>query len=436
MKIPNIIRSIFLILPLLAVFTQHSQAQEGGYYDDDYLRYDDHIYRDSIVTVQLFRKGWKDGFPILNLRGDNQLLMSFEDLSGLVENFAYEIIHCNADWQPSQLRRMEFMRGMNEIFIENYRYSGNTREQFIRYEFAFPNDNLEILKSGNYILRVFDTDNDKTLITRRFLVFEDLVDVEMDIKRATKARYRETHHEVDFTLHEKRYKLVNPYTNLKTVVMQNRRWDNAITDLEPRSLRNGKLIYDYFEENLFPGNNEFRFFDTRNLTHRAQTTERIEVYRGLNHVHLVPDEVYSTKIYLDRPDINGQYLVRNDDRRLGEIIDADYAWVHFTLPYPFPLKDGNLYIFGQLTDWKHNKSNELQYNEEKRQYEGSLYLKQGYYDYVYMYMKDGTSAGDLTLIEGNHAQAENDYAVLVYHRQNGEIYDRLVGFSSTSFPQR
>lgn len=432
----NIKRLFFTVLTIILIIPNTVSAQDDGYYDEEYLRYDDHIYRDSITTVQLFRLGWKDGFPILNLRGNNQLLMSFEDLTGLVENFAYEVIHCNADWQPSNLRRMEFAQGMNEIYIENYRYSGNTREQFIRYEFAFPNPNLELLKSGNYILRVFNTDDDRTIITRRFLVYEDLVNIEFDIKRSTQARYRETHHEVDFTLHEDRYQLVNPYTNLKTVIMQNRRWDNAITDLDPRFIRNGKLIYNYDEENLFPGNNEFRFFDTRNLTHRAQTTDFIEVFRGRNHVHLFPDEVFSTKVYLDRPDINGQYLVRNDDRRLGDITDADYAWIHFTLPYPFPLKDGNLYIFGQLTDWRHNKSNELQYNEEKRQYEGSLYLKQGYYDYVYMYMKDGTSAGDITLIEGNHAQAENDYAILVYHRPNGEIYDRLVGFNSTSFPPR
>lgn len=424
-----------LILTTSLSLTSVLKGQDKNYYDDSFLRYDNHIYKESIKTVQLFRDGWRDGFPLINLNSAEQLVLTFEDLSGLVENYAYSFVHCDANWKPSQLMPMEYLEGIQENLINNYEYSGNTRQQFIRYTLRFPNQNIKLTKSGNYLLKVFDMQNDELVLTRQFFVVENRVNVNFDIKRATQARYRLTHHEVDFSIQPGKYNLTNPYTDMKTVILQNHDWQGAMHNLKPTFVKSTELVFNYDDRNLFPGLNNWRFFDTRNLNYSAENTREVEVYNNRYNVFLEKDEPRKIKQYLDRGDINGGYLIRNDDRRLNDILEADYAWVHFALPYPQELKNGNLYIYGELSNWRIRDEFKLKYNSRAGQYETKLYLKQGYYNYLYMYTKEGSDSGDLTFIDGSHAQAENDYSIFVYHRQNSDIYDRLVGFNSTSFPR-
>ncbi len=45
---------------------------------------------------------------------------------------------------------------------------------------------------------------------------------------------------------------------------------------------------------------------------------------------------------------------------------------------------------------------------------------------MYVFLKDGTSFGDESWLEGNHYETENNYWILVYHRPQTERYDKLV----------
>ena len=125
-------------------------------------------------------------------------------------------------------------------------------------------------------------------------------------------------------------------------------------------------------------------------------------------------------------DLNGNRSIESENSN-NHSTESDYVWVHFTLPYDFPLVNGNLYLMGALTDWQFTEDAKMTYNFEKKVYEGTLYLKQGYYNYMYVFLEDGQKAGDATLIEGNHFETENDYSVYVYHRQEGSKYDELIG---------
>jgi hypothetical protein len=124
--------------------------------------------------------------------------------------------------------------------------------------------------------------------------------------------------------------------------------------------------------------------------------------------------------------MNGDFLIKVQEGSNSEV-EADYCYVTFFLPYDAPLTDGNLYVFGAFNAWKCNTENLLHYNPARFGYECTLYLKQGYYNYEYVFLKDGEVAADETLIEGMHYDTENDYSIYVYHRQPGTFYDQLIG---------
>ncbi|HSG68589.1 MAG TPA: hypothetical protein VK994_07780, partial [Bacteroidales bacterium] len=131
------------------------------------------------------------------------------------------------------------------------------------------------------------------------------------------------------------------------------------------------------------------------------------------------------KQYIRDDDLNGKYFVEREGAEFSDIA-ADYAYIHFTLPYQYPLVNGNLYIFGGLTQWDFTTDAMMEYDYEEHVYQKTLYLKQGYYNYAYVFLEDGEQAGDMTLIEGNHWETNNEYVILVYYREPGTYYDQLI----------
>jgi hypothetical protein len=68
----------------------------------------------------------------------------------------------------------------------------------------------------------------------------------------------------------------------------------------------------------------------------------------------------------------------------------------------------------------------MQYDTETKRYTKTLYLKQGYYEYNYAFLEDQKKEAEFVVVEGTHQETENDYSILVYYRQPGENYDRLI----------
>ena len=70
------------------------------------------------------------------------------------------------------------------------------------------------------------------------------------------------------------------------------------------------------------------------------------------------------------------------------------------------------------------------YNFETHQYEKAVLLKQGSYNYQYLFVPNNATVGETGPIEGNFYQAENEYSIYVYYRPMGARYDRLIGIKS------
>ncbi len=394
------------------------------------IKYEDHIYKDNINTVQLYVKDQPLSYPVLFLRDNKQLQLHFDDLDSKLHNYSYQLVHCNANWEPSGLVAQEFLEGFMSGFINDFQYSFNALVSYMHYKIEFPNEEIRFKLSGNYIIKVYeDNDPDKLVITRRFFVVDQRVKIKSDIHFATLARHRDFKQEVDFTLDLSLYPVTDPYLDLKVVLMQNRRWDNAITDLKPLFVRTPELVYNYEDNNLFDGGNEFRFFDTKDLRYQSMNVDGIQIIDKKTHVFILPEEPRSFVRYLSQQDINGLRLIKRDESPDANRA-ADYMQTHFTLKRQSPVYNGDVYVFGQLSDWKFQEKFKMKYVEVNNEYVLDVLLKQGYYNYCYMVLPKGSDKGDMAVIEGTHAETENEYYFFVYHRKQGEIYDRLVGFKT------
>lgn len=435
-----IIPGILLLLSAVACTAvspvRHSPVEKPGQAGEinnknikDFFLFGDFIHKNNVHTVLFNRKGFELAPPIIRLHSGEVLELRFDDLDADYKNYYFTVVHCNADWQPSELSPFEYLDGFFEDQVTIYARSINTRVPYSHYSLEFPNASMQPRVSGNYILKVYlDGDPGNLVLTRRFMVQEQLVQIDAGVGMANLVAYRDTKQQVSMEIHTGGYPVSNPQQDLRVIMTQNGRWDNAITNLRPRSIIGNRLVYDYEDQALFDGGNEFRRFDTRTL--RFLTERVAEINSSVRHwdVFLLPDQRRTFRRYSSDNDINGRYTIRNQDGR-NDMLESDYAWVHFSLPMDAPLASGGLYIMGELTHWHFSEEGQMSYNYVEKKYELSLLLKQGYYNYLYAFLEEGDTRADTGFIEGNHSITENDYSIYVYHRQPGTVHDRLVGIT-------
>lgn len=405
------------------------QGESANYYDDNYLRMSNFTYRPNVKSVTLSKKGWPLSSPIISLNEVTPLELGFDVLDSALGNFMYSIIHCDHSWNQSDLSFQEYIDGPPEDYLNEYDYSRNTFQKFIHYSLEIPNFNVRLTKSGNYIVKVYEAgDPDNLVLTRRFSVSEDLNDIQItyNVHQATRVKERYSHQEVDFEIAFGNYVLTNPYTDLNIVVLQNRCWETALLNLEPRFVKDRLLDYNYDGENTFLGLNEFRLFDIQNTRYNGQGVSRVTFQNKENHAYLEVAKSRSAITYLQRPDINGWYYIKSVQSVDESSIDADYVNVHFSLEQKTEIPNGDVYVYGALTDWKIKPEAKMLFDQSKMLYEVDMYLKQGLYNYMLVYVKDGESVPDMAYLEGSHFETENDYTILVYHRKIGLDYDRLI----------
>lgn len=414
----------FYLLGALPCYSQ------DDFFDNEFLRYEDWVYQANIKTAMLYKDGFELSAPVIQLGRGDQLRLRFDDLKGDYKQYSYTFIHCDAHWQPSKLLQTEYMKGFFDNQITNYAPSFNTIQGYTHYTVAFPNNDIQLTKSGNYLLIVFeDFDHEKIVLTRRFMVFEDLVKIEARVKPATILDDRQTKHEIDFNVMHENYQISNPFSEMTVVLRQNDRWDNAVVGLKPVFVKNQLITFDHDFDNTFSAGNEYRAFDIKSLRYYSERISNITYDSLHNHVYLIPDEKRTFKRYLTDPDINGDYLVKNDDGGDSHT-EADYTFVHFELLFDQVLVNGNVYVFGALSDWQFKPEFKMGYNYKRKSYMLIAYLKQALYNYEYVLLEDGKTAADNAYFEGSHWETENNYTIMVYHRPPGFYYDRLVGLST------
>ena len=421
MIVKKIIPSILLFVCLAL------NAMASGKADQSY--YQNSVYSEEIKSVKIYREGNELSNPEYAIGSDAKLVLKFDDLSEEAKNYSYTIIHCDADWNESYMQQSEYLDGITDIQITDYAMSYNTMVKFVNYQIQIPNEECTPKLSGNYALLVFENnDRSNLVLIQRFFVVEPLVRIEGLVKKATFDSFSGANQEVDFKIFHEKLQLLNPREDIKVVLMQNRRWDNAIRDLKPSNVQENVLEYDYSKENVFPGGNEFRFFDLRTSRHNGENVSELKFIRPYFHATLMPDEIRSNKTYIPYQEMNGNYVIESQDRVSDFDTECDYEFVHFFLKMQSQFLGGSVNVFGELTGWNANKTNEMKWSFEHGGYELTLLLKQGYYNYQYVYVANGAKKADAENIEGSFFITENEYQIFVYYHDKSGHYDRLVGF--------
>ncbi len=385
-------------------------------------------YSPTIRTVQLFKAGFELSAPVIQLGSSEALVLRFDDLQPGTENFTYTLVHCDAYWQPSDLLPGQYLSGAMSDLVPVGRQSYNTLQPFIHYEISFPNTMMRMERSGNYIVKVFrDGDENDVVLVRRFLVFEQMVDIEARVLASRQVDQRDVAQQLDLKVATSRLNVQDPFGEIHVTVLQNMRWDDARTGLRPRYVRGSELLYDMPDQALFMGGNEYRNFDLKDLRQPTQRVARVEPGLGAGpyHAWLFPESRRTIRNYNNQADLNGRYLVRNDMVD-GDPLGADYVNVHFTLPMETPLMD-ELYIYGGLTDFQCKEDFKMTWSAEAKGYTAEVLVKQGFIDFSFVTLARNSTVPDITAIEGSHYQTENDYLVLVYFTDHQRRCDRLVG---------
>ena len=174
------------------------------------------------------------------------------------------------------------------------------------------------------------------------------------------------------------------------------------------------------------GGNEFRYFDIKSIRYQTEYVRNIEFRDGSYNIFLVPSDSREFKQYFYWKDFNGKYYIAIQEGKNFNT-DADYVSVYFTLPSQQLIAGGDIYVSGSLANWSFDQVNKMIYNPSRSQYECTMLLKQGWYNYEYAYLRKGSSDGTASLFEGSHFETENDYTVLIYYRNPNGRYDRVAG---------
>ena len=410
---------------LIAFLTNAFIMNQGG---NPELTLTNHVFDDRVKTVQLYKQGWNLSYPIIKLNSGEKLELHFDLMGNDMDDFYYSFIHCDKDWNRSDIFHTDYLEGFPENPVEDYRPSFNTTVHYTHYSLSFPNDRINFKLSGNYIILIHPSNNpENPVLSYRFVVTEDLAGIEISAHRPRMAADLNKNQQIDFNINISPVRINDPYRDVYAFILQNGRWDNARMNLKPEFVSNDQLKYSSLtDRNVFPGGNEFRYFDIKSIRYQSQYVRKIDFLMSNYHVYLAPSDDREFKQYFYWEDFNGKYYIAIQEEKNPET-DADYVSVYFTLPSLYPIEGGRMYVSGAFNNWEFNSNNLMSYNTAEKAYECIILLKQGWYNYEYVFRRDGTTDSVASKFEGSHYESENDYTVLIYYRNPRERYDRIIG---------
>ncbi len=437
-------RAAALLFVLLGCGRLVAQEAELNYFDNTYV--------DHIKTVRLHIDGFPHSYPLIELGGGARLRLSFDDLREDVGRYSYSFIHCDQDWTPSTLGQMEYNSGYGNDYLEDYDFSLRTLTKYVHYDLVFPNRNMRLEKSGNYLLVVYDTqDDDQPVITRRFMVAENVAGLSAQVTRPNAVDKIRTHQEVQLVANTKQLQPRSPLQELSATVLQNGRWDNAVTGIRPNLLAREGVQFNYQDVIVYRGGNEFRNLDLRSVQAPRSKVASITNEGNYYAMLLAPEMTRGSSVYVQYFDLNGDYVNFRYDRPVVNLADEflqenvarfglDFTGEYIEATFVLKPRNGvpieeDLYLFGAMTEWQLKYDYRMVWNTSINAYVGRALIKQGFYNYYYVtdlsasgrkLQRPGDRAGyDET--EDSFTEAENDYLGLLYYRPMGGRYDRLVG---------
>jgi len=404
-------KKLYLILLLAIYFSRNQSFAQEKEITPPY----------NIKTVTFVQNN-QNTIPVFRMNDNFQF--QFDDLYGDEANYFYTLTHCDYDWKPSQLSKAEYIDGFDDQRIQSHTNSFNTLQLYTHYTVSLPNKFTRLKVSGNYVLKILN-DNKDVVFSRKFIVCEELVSVPMQVKRARNVNQINFKQNLDFAIKSQAIQFQSPLQNVKVLLMQNGQFNDAITNVKPMYTIGNDLIYKYDTETQFWGGNEFLFFDNKDIRGANNSISRIDA-KEIYNSHLYTNNARANVPYTFFPDVNGNFVVRNLNAE-DNSVEADYSWVFFSLSAPSYYGKDDIYITGMFNNYALTPEYKMDYNKDKGIYEKALMVKQGFVNYQYTIANNNGKIDNENAIDGNFYQTENNYLAIVYYRENGQRYDRVIG---------
>lgn len=413
-----------LVGPILCFFisTFPAKAQQTIVFDTENIRSAQLVVNDDPLLP-----------PIMQLKGSETLQLHFDYMTHVPQRLIYHISHCNYQWEKGEgesIFESDYLSGLNGQVMEDYETSFNTAQNYTHYSLDILTGDLRLLLSGNYCIEIFQEDNytdgqnDVPLLRAEFCIVEPLMGITAQVTSNTDIDFNQSHQQIDYAVSYGNLRVVNPAQELHTVVLQNRRRDNAVVDLQPNRQTAAGIAFSHCKELIFPAGNEYHKFETTDMKRPTLGIDNLRWYEPFYHATLFQDKKQHNYTY--DQDKNGAFVLRNSEWDDPQIT-SEYIWVHFSLSCDEPLPGGPVYICGLWTNGSWDESLRMEYDAEKHEYRGQAFLKQGYYNYQYR-QPNADGIGQTALAEGDFYETENEYTILIYHRPQGGRYDRLAGY--------
>ena len=380
----------------------------------------------NIKSIQLFNPQTNDETPVIKF--GEQLVLSFDDLQNSSTIYKYTIKHLDRNWQDDGLFFTEFAKGTLNANIQDFSYSFNTYQKYTHYTLNFPNEKIQPKISGNYELIVFKDSASKPLFKKRFCLVEEGANLAINVSRFNDSKKPNINQRVEVIAVPNRSDILGNANSISLNVIQNNNFNQGIFDVKTNSVMGNKLLFQQMNL-VFPGNNEFYYFDNKIINQAYDMIASVETNEDGNQTYLHSVWAYPLD-YQYQPDVNGAYYFRRNDMGIerNANTEGDYSWVYFSLDSNKMDKD--LYVLGAFNDYVPSEESKMTYDENYKKYVAKIYLKQGFYNYILATKDD---AGNLNLgeINGSFWQTENLYQAFLYYAPFGRNYDGLIGYGET-----
>ncbi len=416
----NFIRKLpFAVLTFFCICSMLSQAQNV-----------ERVYKPNISTVQLFQYGNQQAMPIYTLNSGDQIELGFDDMEGSLKSYYYTYVLCDYNWKPVDINPFDYIKGFTQNRISTYRYSSIAYTRYTHYQAILPERNSYPIKSGNYLLKVFlDGDTSKLVFTKQMLVLDLKSAVAAAVVQPFTPQYFSTHQRIRFTATVSGLNTFSAAQQVKAVVLQNNRWDIAQRDIAPTFVRGNSLEYNSENVAVFAAGKEWRWLDLRSFRLQSDRVDHANYNKSSTDIFLKTDIDRTPQRYVYFPDYNGMYNITTYES-INPFWQGDYATVYFKFASPNgeAYLGKNIYLAGGFTDYVLSDKWKMKFNEEKKIYEATAFLKQGYYNYTYISV-DEKNPADRIALEGNYWETENSYTVLIYYKSFTDRSDQLIGVS-------
>lgn len=426
---PKILQLLILILSLIIPQPGSSLARSTQYASD--VRKDrKNDSRPQVKSLAIYKNQLPESLPIMQLNSNDQITVEFDILSPLHIPLWYKIDHCGSDWESSGLFYQDFQTGFDYNAVPGSISSRNTLIPYQHYQLILPNPEVSLLISGNYKIYVYDSPgSNEAIFETKFFVTENTGKIAGLLTPSRNADLQRSHQEISFE-YQHNLNIDNPYRDLQYVITQNRNFLQPQTNIQPDYIQSGKMIFKNDPGLTWPGNNEFRVFNSKDIRFASEGIDSIRFENQLYQFYLTPYENLRFKRYRYYRDLNGQY--RPDKSASSEPgTEADYYEHHFSFPFEAPLIDEKLYLFGEFSDYQLKPEYELSFNLQQKRYETTLLLKQGYYNYTIV-TENKKGEVEFGRFDGFHSMTENEYQIFIYYHSPSERHQRLIATSHLS----